>query len=120
MAPRSPELYGIPISEIARICHVCIKTATRWKDGKTCPPKSALLLLSGDLGCLDSGWAGWVVRKGVLCSPEGWEITVNDVLAIPLVRAQLEAYKTVERQILALPQQPEITEWPEWVFKELA
>lgn len=120
MATRPPEIYGINISELARICHVSIKTATRWKNGTTCPPKSALLLLAGDLGCFDSAWAGWIVRRGALISREGWEITVNDVLAVPMIRAQLEAYKTAERQILALPLQPEISEWPEWVFEKLA
>lgn len=120
MAARPPELYGIPINEIARICHVSIKTATRWKDGTTCPPKSALLLLAGDLGCLDPAWEGWTVRRGSLHSREGWEITLNDVLAVPLVRAQLEAYKTEERKLLALPSQPEIADWPQWVFEQLA
>jgi len=78
------------------------------------------MLLTGDLGCLDSEWAGWRVHKGVLYSREGWEITKNDVLAVPLIRAQLEAYKTAERQILAMPGQPEIADWPEWVFEKLA
>jgi uncharacterized protein DUF3653 len=120
MGTRPPELYGININEVARICHVSIKTATRWKNGTTCPPKSARLLLLGDLGCLDDAWAGWVVRRGALISPEGWEIKLNDVLAVPLLRAQIEAYKTAERQILAIPSQPEIAEWPEWVFEKQA
>lgn len=120
MRERPSELYGINISELARICRVSLKTARRWKDGATCPPKSALMLLAGDLGCLDSEWAGWVVRKGALISPEGWEIKVNDVMAVPLVRAQLEAYKTEERKLLALPSQPEASEWPEWVFEKMA
>jgi hypothetical protein len=55
-----------------------------------------------------------------LHSREGWEITLNDVLAVPLVRAQLEAYKTEERKLLALPSQPEVADWPEWVFEKLA
>jgi hypothetical protein len=120
MATRPPEIYGININELARICHVSIKTATRWKNGTTCPPMSARLLLTGDLKCLDPAWSGWVVRKGVLISPEGWEITMNDVLAVPLLRAQIEAYKSVERQLLALPAQPEISEWPEWIFEKQA
>ena len=120
MRPRPPEIYGIPISELARICQVSLKTARRWKDGSTCPPKSALLLLAGDLGCLDAAWEGWRVRGGVLFSREGWQITVNDVLAVPLVRAQLEAYKTEERKLLALPEQPPVADWPEWVFERLA
>lgn len=69
---------------------------------------------------MDEKWEGWRVRNGVLYSREGWEITVNDVLAVPLLRAQIEAYKSAERQILALPQQPEIADWPEWVFEKMA
>lgn len=119
MARRSPELYGIPINEIARICHVSLKTAHRWKAGTTCPPKSARFLLLGDLGCLDPAWAGWRVRDGALFSPEGWEITRNDVLATPLHRQQLAAYKAELRQIQAridrMAEQPLPTEWPEWI-----
>lgn len=119
MRPRPPELYGIPINEIARICCVSVKTATRWKAGTTCPPKSACFLLLGDLGCLDSDWSGWRVRGGVLYSPEGWEIRMHDVLAVPLLRQQLEAYKGELRQIQAridrMAEQPLPTEWPEWI-----
>ena len=119
MAQRPPEIYGIPISEIARICHVSLKTATRWKNGATCPPQSAIFLLLGDLGCLDPHWTGWHVRAGVLYSPEGWEITRNDVLATPLVRQQLAAYKAELRQIQArleaMPEQPAPADWPEWI-----
>lgn len=119
MASRPPEIYGIPIKELARICHVSLKTAARWKAGTTCPPKSALMLLLGDLGCLDSEWSGWRVRKGVLHSPEGWEISRNDVLATPLMRQQLAAYQSELRQIQerldAMPEQPAPAEWPEWI-----
>ena len=120
MSERPPEIYGIPISELARICRVSLKTAARWKAGATCPPKSALMLLLGDLGCFDSAWAGWRVRKGVLHSPEGWEIGVNQVLAVPLMRAQIAAYQLEQRKLEAMPQQPEIADWPEWVFEKLA
>jgi len=120
MAPRPPELYGIPIKEIARICRVSLKTARRWKLGSTCPPKSACLLLAGDLGCLDSEWAGWRVRKGILYSREGWEITLNDVLAIPLVRAQLAAFQSQIRKVQAIPEQPMPADFPDWVFEKMA
>jgi Phage protein len=119
MAPRPPEIYGIPISELARICHVSIKTATRWKNGSTCPPKTALLLLTGDLGCLDSGWAGWRIHKGVLISPEGWEITKGDVISSPLLRQQLAAFKTELRRLkeaaVSIQDQPLPAEFPEWI-----
>lgn len=120
MAPRPPELYGIPISEIARICRVSIKTATRWKAGTTCPPKSACLLLLGDLGCLDPQWHGWRVNHGILYSPEGWEIGVNDVLAVPLMRAQLAAYQSEQRKLESITEQPAVADWPEWVFEKMA
>lgn len=120
MAQRPPELYGIPINEIARICHVSVKTAARWKSGTTCPPQSAILLLLADLGCFDPEWRGWTVKGGVLYSPEGWEITVNDVLATPLMRQQLAAYKAELRQIQErldrMAEQPTPESWPEWVF----
>lgn len=99
MKPRPPELLGIPISEIARICHVSLKTAGRWKAGTVCPPQSAMLLLRSDLGIFDPAWAGWKIRNGILTSPEGWEISVNDVLATPLVRHQLAAYRSENRML---------------------
>jgi hypothetical protein len=85
--------YGIPAEEIARVCHVCVTTARRWKRGTRCAPKSALLLLRGDLSAFDPQWRGWQARGGKLISPEGWEITVGDVLALPLMHQRLAAYK---------------------------
>lgn len=120
MAPRPPEIYGIPISEIARICRVSLKTAARWKAGTTCPPKSACLLLLGDLGCLDSEWAGWRVNRGVLYSPEGWEISVTMIMGVPLMRQMIAAYQAQERKLEAMTGQPEIADWPEWVFEKMA
>lgn len=79
------------------------------------------MLILGDLGCLAAEWSGWRVSKGTLYSPEGWEITVNDVLATPLMRQQLEGYKTELRQIREaverLNEQPLPDVWPEWVFE---
>ena len=102
MARIVSELYGLSAMHIARICQVDLSTARRWKRGAICPPKSALMLLCGDLGCLDPAWRGWIVRNGALLSPEGWAITVNDVLASPLLRAQLAVYQAENRQLRAL------------------
>jgi hypothetical protein len=81
----------------------------------------ALLLIARDLGCFDAEWRGWRVRKGVLYSPEGWEITVGDVLALPLMRQQLAAYKTehkrLQAELLTTREQPVPEVWPEWVFE---
>lgn len=119
MRIRSPQLNGINVKELSRICQVSLKTATRWKDGKTCPPKTALLLLAADLGCFDGAWKGWMVCGGNLVSPEGWEITRGDVISSPLLRQQLAAYKTelrrIKERVVVIPDQPLPAEWPEWV-----
>ena len=124
MARTYDALYGITIKEIARICHVDLTTARRWKRGARCPPKMALLLICGDLECFDPEWRGWQARGGKLISPEGWEITVGDVLALPLMRQQMAAYQSELRQIrervLLMQEQPAPEAWPEWVFEKLA
>jgi hypothetical protein len=117
-------LYGITIKEIARICHVDLSTARRWKRGARCAPKSALLLILGDIGAFDPDWRGWIARKGKLVSPEGWEISVHEVLAVPLMRQQLAAYQAelrrVREQVLLMQEQPLPEAWPEWVFEARA
>lgn len=118
--PSSP-LYGIPIKEIARICHVDLTTARRWKRGARFPPKSALLLILADLGAFDPEWSGWRVYKGTLVSPEGWEITKGDVISSPILRQQLAAFKTENRRLReaanSIQEQPLPAVWPEWVFE---
>jgi hypothetical protein len=119
MAQRENPFYGIPIKEIARICHVDLTTARRWKRGARCPPKSAILLIRGDLAAFDFQWRGWRAFDGKLVSPEGWEITVGDVLALPLMRQQLAAYQTeirhMRERVLLMQEQPSPAEWPEWI-----
>jgi len=84
-----PQLIGFNVNEVARICRVSLKTAGRWKDGTTCPPDSALMILEADLGCFDQVWKGWRLHHGNLISPEGWEITKGDVISSPLLRQLL-------------------------------
>lgn len=113
--------YGITIKEIARVCHVDLTTARRWKRGARCPPKMALLLIAADLVAFDPEWRGWRARGGKLISPEGWEATVHEVLAIPLLRQQLAAYaselKRTKAELLLTYEQPVPEAWPEWVFE---
>lgn len=90
---------GFPISEIARICRVSLKTARRWKAGSTCPPAYAILILRGDLGALDTAWAGWLVRRGKLLSPEGYEAIPGDVRALPFMRMQIQTYQLEFRRM---------------------
>jgi len=99
------QVNGIPASEIARLCQVDLATARRWKRGASCPPKTALLILEADLGCFDPAWRGWVLRCGNLVSPEGWAITVSDVLSAPLLRAQVAAYQVENRALRGLAEE---------------
>lgn len=59
-----------------------------------------------------------------MISPEGWEITVGDVLALPLMRQQLAAYQTelrlVKERVLMMQEQPLPEVWPDWVFEKQA
>jgi uncharacterized protein DUF3653 len=84
----------------------------RWKRGETRPPQTALMILSENLGCFDPAWRGWLLRNGKLISPEGWAVTTGDVLALPLLRAQIAGYQAKERQMLAMDAQPEPGELP--------
>ena len=119
--PGSP-LYGIPVNEIARLCGVDVSTARRWKRGAICPPKTAILLLIGDLGMFHKAWAGWVVRNDTLVSPEGWAIPVGELRATPLLRAQLAVYQAENRNLKAdleearAPQMEDQPEPESWSF----
>lgn len=94
-------LCGMHIKDIARICGVSLKTAQRWKAGQTVPPKTALMLLSGDLGILDPAWSGWIIRKGLLISPEGWEAEPGHVRAMKMMNATLGVYRRENESLKA-------------------
>lgn len=112
--------YGIPAEEIAMLCEVSFRTACRWKSGHAVMPATARMLLCGDLGCLDHAWTGWRIQRGLLISPEGWEISVMMILGVPLMRQQLAAYQAELRRFAEMPMQPTSEAWPEWVFDKLA
>jgi hypothetical protein len=57
------------------------------------------------IGHLDPEWRGWLLRRGNLVSPEGWGITVSDVLASPLLRAQLAVYQAENRKLRGLAEE---------------
>jgi hypothetical protein len=112
--------YGLPAEEIARRCRVDVATARRWKRGARCPPRTALMILVEDLGCFDPAWKGWCIRDGQLISPEGWAASPGDVLALPLMRAQIISYQRDQRiakaVVDALEEQPD----PEAGLKQFA
>jgi len=93
MSKPSDVLYRWNIKEISLLCGVSLKTAQRWKSGQTVPPKSALMILSRDLGYLDPAWGGWTFANRTLASPENWIATPGDVLSIQLTQAQLSTYR---------------------------
>lgn len=86
-------LYGIPISEIARICRVSLKTAHRWKSGQSVPDYCALALIVRDLGCFSIEWRGWTINGEDLVSPSGWCVNRNDALIVPLLHGQIAALR---------------------------
>lgn len=96
-SPKIPD--GISIKEIARLCGVSLKTARRWKDGSTCPPKTALSILSGDLGFLSPHWRGWTIRGENIVSPEQWTVSRNDALSVPLLHQQIAVLKAENRRL---------------------
>lgn len=104
--------------DIATLLGVDITTVRRWRRGAICPPKAVVFLLSGDLGYFDEEWRGWRVKNGALISPEGWVITVSDVLSVPLMRAQIATYQTENRKL----REPQFDEQPmpeEWDLEQL-
>lgn len=96
-------LSALSAKDIARICRVDLTTARRWLRGAHCPPPEALILLelvyTGDLGFLDPAWAGWVLRRGLLCSPENWIATPGAVRAMQLKEAQV---RTLTQELMEL------------------
>lgn len=86
-------LHGITAETIAAWCKCHVTTARRWKRGEE-PPQSALDIIAlrsvGDLGIIDSAWAGWSLRNGELFSPgDAYSFRPGDVQAIPFRQAQL-------------------------------
>lgn len=88
-----PALSGWSISELARICRVNSKTASRWKAGQTVPPQTALMIISGDLGCFSGAWAGWRIRGEELIPPGAWPVRRDDALSVPLMHAQIQSLR---------------------------
>lgn len=96
----------IPINRLVEICGVDITTARRWRRGSNLPPDYVLAYvnakLQADLSFLDPAWKGWVLREGHLVSPEGWQMSMSDVLASRLHEAQLAAWRLEVRRMKEL------------------
>lgn len=96
------ELQGLSVKDIVRIARVDPTTARRWKRGISPVPAGIMPALAGDLGAFDPAWSGWILRRGILISPEGWEATPGQVLATRFHEAQLAVYRTENRTLKAL------------------
>lgn len=111
--------------EIAAICKVDLATARRWKRRATCPPETALMILAGDLGCFGPNWRNWVIRGDDIISPDGWTISRNDALIVPLMHGQISALRHELAKALAqikdaevhMDEQPNPAEWPSSVYE---
>lgn len=76
------------------------------------------MILSGDLGIFSKEWAGWIIRRGLLISPEDFEATPADVRSLPFMRMQIAAYQADAR----MAREPQIEEQPSpesWDWQEL-
>lgn len=93
--------YGYSAEDIALLCSVSLRTACRWKSGAVAMPAASKMILAGDLGIFDPEWSGWVIRRNKLISPEGWEITVNDVLGARLHETRLSVMQREVRILKA-------------------
>jgi hypothetical protein len=90
---------GIPAQVIAERCRVDIATARRWKSGRSRIPSAAAALLLGELGMFSPAWRGWRIVDEEIVSPDGWRISRNDALAVPLLHAQLSALRSEVAQL---------------------
>jgi hypothetical protein len=93
-------IIGYGAEQLAALTGVHVSTARRWKRGEPVPAAAARLLailLTGDLGLISRAWRGWALRAGTLAGPDGMTATPPEVLAIPFVRAQVQAYQARAR-----------------------
>ena len=105
--------YGYPDHLIAQWCGVSVRTAQRWKTGKTKPTRSALRLFGmfRDGRVLDDQWVGWSTRKGVLTDPDGNSTT----------QGQLRAYWIVVQLVAEYARQaPQVAETVRQVWERSA
>lgn len=64
------------------------RTRRRWQK-RGIPARARAL--AGDLAAIDPAWAGWILRRGELVSPEGLCFRPGEVLSIPLRIQQVRA-----------------------------
>lgn len=74
------------------------------------------MIVKGDLGVFDKEWSGWVIRRGMIYSPEGVEATTGDIMALQFMRQQIAIYQAENRKLreagTLMDEQPVPQEWP--------
>lgn len=108
MSHRNDPTYGLSVALLVQLASVHADTARRWKREKRIPPPYDFLVQLRnhcDIGTLSEPWLGWVLRKGLLVSPEGTAVTPAQIRALPiylqLIRA-LELERATPRQLTLL------------------
>jgi len=98
--------------DLAERFGVHITTARRWVRERNAPA-AVILLLSGDLGVFAAEWEGWVVRGTSLYSPEGLEVALGDIRAVPFMKMQIAGYQLDARlaKVPDIEEQPTPEEW---------
>jgi hypothetical protein len=90
-------LSTVSIRDLVELCGVDITTARRWRKGSNLPPPYVLKYVNAkitrDLSFLDPAWKGWMLAHGKLESPEGWQMTMGDVMLSRLRDAQIRSYQ---------------------------
>lgn len=104
-------LHGLSAEELAGLTDAHITTARRWLRSRRAPRVIMLalaLMRCGDLGAVSSAWAGWVLRRDQLWSPENEPYTPGMVRAGPLhARASVELRAQRDGVLLAAQSRPE-------------
>lgn len=90
---------GFKAEEIAAKCGVDVATARRWKAGTSRIPLTAAAILVGDLGVFSAEWRGWRAQAENLVSPDGWTVSRNNALAVPLLHQQIQALRKEVRDL---------------------
>jgi len=102
--PPLPALWGrITAEGLATLTGAHVTTARRWKRLVRPPRWLSLLVetvIEGQLSPISRDFAGWVIRGGMLYSPEGVCFTQGEIRALPFLHAQIRALQT-ERRLAA-------------------
>jgi len=101
------DLYGISAELLTEIANVPIEKARRWKRAGKVPARVQAIVqlrLSTDLGVLDPASRGYVIRNGLLWTPENDSLTPAQIRAAPWWRGLAKIYEEKLKQ----PQQYEL------------